>query len=477
MTLIADLDAQGGLISAALKDRKIRSLVLSRLTEQDIQGVDRHLFRVVTSGSKILPGVLPKEADERLQKVESTLMVMPEMDDVQKWLRSIEEKTALRKQRELLLRGLESIDQGARAEDVSASLLSGMASLMTKINLQTTYTAADVVSAGRAQVDQWLAGDPFAGLVPTYIKPLDDALGGLVPGHVTTIGARPSMAKTVLGLQIMRNTALKIISDKRDAICVFVSLDMTPTMLGFRIASSLSGVNWKDIRTKSASADDTASWLRHHDALKDWPIVIKKMPAPTAGQVMNSIEMEAAGHKDGVALIVVDFIEMMTGEGSNETAQVGNIMKGIKVIAERFNCPVVALSQLSREVEKTSHRTPEKQHLRQSGMIEAVSEQVILLYYPAGYQTKVQAQRGEWPNKELRERAEGLAKLGANYLAKIEKNRDDEAGIGVPLLFEPKYTRFGPPCLTGSTETKKPTGTSFSSHTAKDEDLLDLGAA
>lgn len=445
MTPIADFDAQGGLISAALKNKQIRALVLSRLTENDIEGVDRDLFRVVASGSKMLPGVLTKEADERLFKIEASLMVMPDMNDVQKWIRSVEDKTALRKQRGLLLRQIEAIDSGATAEVVSSATLSGMAGLMSRINMQTTYTAAEAVDLGQVLVDQWLAGDPFAGLVPTYIEALDRELGGLVPGQVTTVGARPGMAKTSLALQIMRNTALKIVADKRDAVCVFVSLDMTPTMLCFRMASSMSGVNWKDVRQKKASKAETEAWLKAYHEIKSWPVVIKKMPAPTPAQLMNTLELEAAGHKDGIALIIVDFIELMSAEGSNETAQVSNIMKGLKVNAERFSCPLVALSQLSRDVEKTSDRMPEKRYLRQSGMIEAVSEQILLLYYPAGYQTRIQASQGKWPNDALRRQAEELERKGANYLIMIEKNRDDEAGIGVPLLFEPKYTRFGAP--------------------------------
>lgn len=445
MNPLHDLDAQGGLISTSLKNKQIRALVLSRLSESDIDGVDRELFRVVASGSKMLPGMLTKEADARLCHLEASLLSMPDLAEIKKWITSVEDKTALRKQRALLLDQLTAIDKGATADTVSSATVSGMAGLMSRINMQTSYTMADAVSLGRSTVDRWLGGDPFAGLVPTYIKELDDVLGGLVPGQVTTIGGRPSTAKTTLALQITRNNVLKILADKRDAVCVFVSLEMTPATITFRLASSISGVNWKDLRKKMTTKVETEAWLRAHDSIRGWPMVIKKMAAPTPAQVMTAIELEAAAHKDGVALIVVDFIELMSGEGSNETAQVSFIMKGLKTIAERFSCPLLNLSQLSRDVEKRADRMPETQDLRQSGMIEAVSEQIMLLCYPGAYQTTIQASQGKWPNSKLQEQAEELGRKGANYLIMIKKNRDDDPGRGVPLLFEKIYTRFSPP--------------------------------
>lgn len=438
---LADLEAQGGLLKAALFNKQHRALVFSRLAQTDFHGVDREVYPAVRDNIPF-DGALSPEVRDRLRELDGTLRVVPGNDQVMAWIATVENTRALVKQKMLLQNELMAIQPGASAEDISGRVISGIASIGSQINTRTTYTMQDIVSSGLALFERWQLGESHAGLVPTGIEPLDRQIGGLSKGHVTVIGAPSSQGKSVLAAQILRNVALRERAEGRDSIAVFLSLDMQPNTVGFRLASSISGVNWQDVRRKVASAGDTAAWIKALKSLTGLALVIKKLPYPTPAQLMSQCELEAAAHKDGISIVVVDFIEQMKGEGGNETAQVSSIVMGTKVIAEHFDCPVIDISQVSREVMKSPARMPGKEHLRQSGTIEHVAQTIIMPYYPSGHKIKGKGTSGVWPNKALETANDGMSKDGANCILMIPKDRDNEIGISIPMIFAPQYTRF-----------------------------------
>lgn len=464
--IIAEFDAQKLLIGAGFFDAKIRALIADHLDESDWIGKPyRELLACQQSGTKLLPGTLSKEADDLYTEISAQLLGNPDTKQVLNAIARMQDRTAVRRLHMTMTGQIQSINAGATSEDISKALLSEIVSTAQTVAIKHSFTGVDIVSDGQKLHESWESGDPYVGLKPTYIKEIDDKLGGLVPGTVAVIGGRPSQCKTAAALQIFRNTVLKAKSDGRDSVSVFVSLDATHTTLGFRMASSMSGVNMDDVRLKKATPNDRDRFWDEHAKMADWPMVIKDMPEPTAQDILNSIEIEAAGHKDGIDLIVIDFIELMSSKGSNETAMVSNIIIGTKVIAKHFDCPVLALSQLSRAVEQRPDRMPEKYDLRQSGMIEAVAEQVCLCYYPDGMRSDVMRQRGTWPHAEIGRRHEELAALGGNFLFKIEKNKERRSGLSVILRFVPEFMRFEGP-IRQQSERKQST---FAAHTAKDD--------
>lgn len=465
-TDLADLEAQGGLMKAALFNKQHRALVFGRLEQIDFHGIDREVFPAVRDNIPF-DGALSPEVRERLRDLDGTLRIVPGTEQVIAWIETVENTRALVLQALLLQSELGAIRPGVKADTISSRVVSGMASIGSAINTKHTYTMPDIVSLGMDLVARWELGESHAGLVPTGIEPLDRQIGGLTKGHVTVIGAPSSQGKSALAAQIGRNVALRERAEGRDSTVVFLSLDMASVMVGFRLASSMAGVNWQDVRRNVASTGAKARWVAQLKGLSSLPMVVKKLPYPTPAQLMHQCEMEAAGHKDGLALVIVDFIEQMKGEGGNETAQVGSIVMGTKVIAEHFNCPVLDLSQVSREVMKSPARIPGKEHLRQSGTIEHVAQTIIMPYYPAGHQTKDQNTAGTWPNKALEAANEKLANKGANCILIVPKDRDNEAGVTIPMIFEPRYTRFSEPDYDLLDKTTRPAKASANGKTPR----------
>jgi replicative DNA helicase len=466
--VIADFDAQKLLAGAGFFDSQIRALIADLLPDPHWVGkAYRELIACMLSDTKLLPSELSKEANQLYTEISAQLLGKPDIEQVLDAIKRMKDRTAVRRLDMTMKSQIQAVSAGATADEIGKVLLTEIVSSAKTIATKNTFTARDVVSAGQKLRESWESGDPYAGLKPTYIKELDEKLGGFVPGAVTVFGGRPSQGKTAMALQIFRNTVLKAKNDGRDSVSVFVSLDATHTTLGFRMASSISSVNMDDVRLKRASPNERERFWDEHAKMDNWPMVIKDMPQPTSQEVLNSIEIEAAGHKDGVDLIVIDFIELMSGKGSNETAMVSNIIIGTKVIAKHFNCPVLALSQLSRKVEELPDKMPEKYHLRQSGMIEAIAEQVCLCYYPEGYRSEVDIMRDQWPNEMLHKQYKGLAALGGNFLLKVEKNKERRSGLSVILKFVPEFMRFEGP----SKEQKPLQQATYAAHTAK-EDLV-----
>lgn len=208
---------------------------------------------------------------------------------------------------------------------------------------------------------------------------IDKRTGGLKPGQLVTIAARPAMGKTQLALNIACNVGVR-----QARSVLYFSLEMTSDELLGRITSNLANVDYG--RVLVADFDETENhsdaWPRVTAAItrfKDARIAIDDDASLSIGQIVSRSRKFARMHKD-LALIVVDHIGLVESEGESETIRIGRISKSLKRLAKALCVPVVALSQLNRECDKRTNKRPVLADLRSSGDIEADSDIVGFIY-------------------------------------------------------------------------------------------------
>lgn len=254
--------------------------------------------------------------------------------------------------------------------------------------------------------------------VSTGYTELDTMTAGLQPGDLIIIAGRPSMGKTTLALNIAENAA--IAADK--AVAVF-SMEMSREQLAFRMISSLGRVDQGHMRTGAFGDED---WARINGAIaqmRNAPLFIDDSGSLTPTEVRARARRLARERKDGLGLIVIDYLQLMqvAGNKENRATEISEISRSLKALAKELRVPVIALSQLNRSVEQRTDKKPVMSDLRESGAIEQDADLIMLIYREEVYEP-------DTPRK-------GIADII------IAKQRNGPTGE-VHLTFLGKYTRF-----------------------------------
>lgn len=225
-------------------------------------------------------------------------------------------------------------------------------------HLQETYDRGDIITG-----------------VPTGYQDLDELLSGLQPSALYIVGARPAMGKTAFGLGMAAHVA----QHSTKPVLVF-SLEMGHQELTQRILSSEARVDSTKIRTgKLAEAD----WAKIGKAIGrlEVPLFLDDNPRVTVMEIRAKARRIKARF-GGIGLIVIDYLQLMGGNGSSENRQleVSEISRSLKILARELEVPIVALSQLSRNLEARSDKRPMLSDLRESGSLEQDADVVMFLY-------------------------------------------------------------------------------------------------
>ena len=275
--------------------------------------------------------------------------------------------------------------------------------------------------------------------VPTGLRDLDDRLGGLHQSDLIIIAGRPSMGKTSLATNIAFNAAQKIQENDSKSSVAFFSLEMSSEQLSTRIISEQARIGSNDIRRGRISDEQFDQFLETSKNISELPLFIDETPAISIAAMSNRARRIKRLH--GLDLIVVDYIQLMRGTFNNKDGRVqeiSQITQGLKAIAKELGVPVVALSQLSRQVEQRDDHKPQLADLRESGSIEQDAD-VVMFVYREGYYL----QRKE-PREATVEHAEWQAKMNeVAHLAEIIIGKQRHGPIGkVTLEFEERFTKF-----------------------------------
>lgn len=258
-------------------------------------------------------------------------------------------------------------------------------------------------------------GDSITG-VPTGYTDLDELLSGLQPNALYIVGARPAMGKTSFGLGIASHVA----QQSHQPVLVF-SLEMGHGEITQRILASEARVDSMKIRTGRLLEAD---WAKIGKAIGrlEVPLFLDDNPRVTVME-MRAKARRIKARYGGLALIVVDYIQLMSGGGNPENRQleVSEISRNLKILARELEVPIVALSQLSRQLEARADKRPMLQDLRESGSLEQDADVVMFLYRDEVYNP-------ESPDK-------GSAEVI------VAKHRSGPIGTR-RLVFLGQYTRF-----------------------------------
>ena len=222
--------------------------------------------------------------------------------------------------------------------------------------------------------------------VPSGFYDLDRMTAGLQAGDLIVLAARPSMGKTALAINIAEHVAL----NEGLPVAVF-SMEMGAAQLAVRIVGSIGRIDQGHLRTGKLTDDE---WPRLSEAIEKLRTISLHIDE-SAG--LTSSELRANARRlsrqcGQLGLIVVDYLQLMSGsggDGENRATELGEISRGLKMLARELKCPVIALSQLNRSVEQRPDKRPMMSDLRESGAIEQDAD-IIMFIYRDEYYTKDQ---------------------------------------------------------------------------------------
>ncbi len=275
--------------------------------------------------------------------------------------------------------------------------------------------------------------------VPSGLTDLDDRLGGLHKQDLIIIAGRPSMGKTALATNIAFNAALNIKKNHLKKSIAFFSLEMSSEQLSTRILAEQSRIKSNDIRRGKINQDDFERFIEASKNLEMLPLHIDDTPAITISALSN--RARRLKRKEGLDLIVIDYIQLMKSSGyrnEGRVLEIAEITQGLKALAKELDVPVLALSQLSRQVEQREDKKPQLSDLRESGSIEQDADVVMFVFREQYYLEKQEPKPGTAEHVEWQEK---MSQIHNQAEIIIGKQRHGPTGV-IKLEFESAFTKF-----------------------------------
>ena len=425
-----NIDAEQSVLGAMLLDREAVISVTEKLRDEhfykenhkeiyramlDLYGKNEPVDLVTVSEELKKAGILEEAGG--VSYLTDLSNAVPITANARYYADIIEEKAILR---QLIDAGKAIVDKGYAAEDVKMLMDDAERRIFEISQKKNTQAFAIVKDVLQDTLDymELLAGSEsgYTGL-PTGFHDIDKMTSGLQKSDLILIAARPSMGKTALGINISQSIAVK--NDKSVAL---FSLEMSKEQLVQRMLSSQAHVEITKIRTGKLTEEE---WMKVAGAtvpLGKAKIHIDDTPGITVMEIKakaRRLKMES-----GLDLILIDYLQLMSSDSRSESRQqeISAISRGLKGLARELECPVIALSQLSRAPEQRSDHRPILSDLRDSGAIEQDADIVMFLYRDDYYHEDSE-------NKNIGE-------------VIIAKQRNGPTGT-VKLAWLGKYTKFG----------------------------------
>lgn len=291
-------------------------------------------------------------------------------------------------------------------------------------------------------------GGGLAG-ISTGLVDLDKKLGGLHASDLLILAGRPSMGKTSLATNIAFNVAKAYKRGRtheghegavEGGVVGFFSLEMSSEQLAARILSEASEVPSEQIRRGDMQEHEFRKFVEAAKSLESCPLYIDDTPALPISQVAARARRLKRTH--GLDVLIIDYLQLLkgTGKGDNRVQEVSEITQGLKAIAKELNIPVIALSQLSRQVESREDKRPQLSDLRESGSIEQDADVVMFVYRDEYY--KEREKPGDHELEKIAQWQVIMEQVRGKAEVIIGKQRHGPIG-SVELSFEGRFTRFG----------------------------------
>ena len=340
--------------------------------------------------------------------------------------------------------GLTARDQIEAAEQQLYSLAEAGGASTGFVGLNEALRGAVNMAAEAFGRDGGLAG------LSTGLIDLDQKLGGLHPSDLLILAGRPSMGKSALAVNIAFNVARNYAWEPQPdgtrktvngGIVAFFALEMSAEQLGMRLLAEVSGVSGDRLRKGEIDASEFGRVRDAAEEISSAPLYIDD----TGGLPISKLAARARRLKrqSGLDLIVVDYLQLITGSGARaaegRVQEVSQITAALKSLAKELSVPVLALAQLSRQVEQREDKRPQLSDLRESGSIEQDADAVMFIYRESYYKSRTEPREGTPEHLTWQEDMDRIRNLAEVI---IGKQRHGPIGT-VKLHFNEDLTKFG----------------------------------
>lgn len=319
---------------------------------------------------------------------------------------------------------------------------------------RSVVTLKHAAVAALEEAEQAFKRDGHVVGVTTGLKDLDRRLGGLHGSDLIVLAGRPSMGKTALATNIAFNAAQAEKPTDGDEPAgtnhvLFFSLEMSSEQLAARILSQVSGIPSDRVRRGEINADEFQAFAVASQHMSRVSLFIDDTPAITVSAMRT--RARRLKRQQGLDMIVVDYLQLLQGtpgrRAENRVQEVSEITRGLKQLAKELEVPVIALSQLSRQVENREDKRPQLADLRESGSIEQDADVVMFIYREQYYLEKGEPilgieEKGErFEDRHTRWQSR-MAEVSNTASVIIAKQRHGPVGT-IDLYFEGALTKFG----------------------------------
>ena len=253
--------------------------------------------------------------------------------------------------------------------------------------------------------------------IPSYFTALDQYTSGWQNSDLVILAARPSVGKSALALNLAENAAIR----NRSPVAIF-SLEMSREQILIRLISSRANIEQTALRNGRLRGEEWSKLVDAAAVLAQAPIYVDDNPLISVAEVRSKARRLKA--EVDLQMIVIDYLQLMQGDrrsGENRQQEISEISRTLKALARELNIPIIALSQLSREVERTGDKRPGLNHLRESGALEQDADLVMFIY------------REDYYDRNTEQK--GIAEII------IGKHRNGPTGT-IELGFEDKFAKF-----------------------------------
>ncbi len=357
--------------------------------------------------------VFQNEEDAKVY-LTSLVQIVPSTANIRSYAKIVQDKYYLRS---LITAAQAMVSEAAESKETPQNVIDSAEQRIFDIRQgkdSKGLTRIDEIILGAYDRLQKLASEDkeqFRGL-PSGFNALDNIINGLNRSDLIILAARPGMGKTSFALNIATNVARKTNKD----VAIF-SLEMSKEQLATRVLSSESRVGMKQLQTGELNGEDWERLAVNAQQISSMPIYVDD----TSGLSVSEIKAKARRLKN-LGLIVIDYLQLMEGSGSdNRVQEVSAMTRALKIMAKDLNVPVITLSQLSRASDRRDDKRPMLADLRESGSIEQDADIVLFLY------------REDYYNKETEK--QNIAECI------IAKNRHGETKA-VEMAWDGKFTKF-----------------------------------
>jgi len=309
-------------------------------------------------------------------------------------------------------------------------------------NFSSALTKAIDMAAAAHKRSSKLSG------IATGLHTLDERMGGLQPSDLIILAGRPGMGKTSLATNIAFNIANAFQTQQTDereeeregGIVGFFSLEMSSEQLATRIIAEQAEISSSKIRRGDINEDDYTKLLRATQKMQSVPLYIDQTGGISIAQL--AARARRLKRQSGLHVLVIDYVQLMIGTSrrasENRVQEVTEITTGLKALAKELNVPIIALSQLSRQVESREDKRPQLSDLRESGSIEQDADVVLFVYREEYYLKNQEPKPGTQEHLEWQAKMEDIFGKAEVIIA---KQRHGPTGT-VQLAFQGEYTRF-----------------------------------